>query len=189
MTNLFHSAIFPPAKRDDDQQALVFTDILFGFVIVELFTQFNSHPERPEVWYHLSLATALVLGSWIGFRRSRNRQKLSFQLKFFNLPLMRFLVDQVMIFFYFSSQHYAFGGSPGLPSTTSTETNTSTVSEGAGCAVSPCFAGGKSVSLVASLRTSHPSSIAAARLGARVRRSQPDRAYASRRSDCSPRRC
>ena len=40
-----------------------------------------------------------MLGSWIGFRRSLNRP--TYQLKFFNLPLVRFFVDQLMLILYF----------------------------------------------------------------------------------------
>jgi hypothetical protein len=43
--------------------------------------------------------TTLVLGSWIGYRRSLNRS--SYEVKFFNLPLVRFIVDQWMLVLYF----------------------------------------------------------------------------------------
>jgi hypothetical protein len=39
------------------------------------------------------------LGSWIGYRRSLNRS--SYEVKFFNLPLVRFIVDQGMLVLYF----------------------------------------------------------------------------------------
>jgi hypothetical protein len=48
---------------------------------------------------HLIAGTTLVLGSWIGFRNSLYRSR--YQLKFFNLPLFRFLVDQLMLILYF----------------------------------------------------------------------------------------
>ena len=40
-----------------------------------------------------------MLGSWIGFRRSLNRT--TYEVKFFNLPLFRFLMDQLMVILYF----------------------------------------------------------------------------------------
>ena len=40
-----------------------------------------------------------MLGSWIGYRRSLNRS--SYEVKFFNLPLVRFVVDQCMLVLYF----------------------------------------------------------------------------------------
>jgi hypothetical protein len=40
-----------------------------------------------------------VLGSWVGFRRSLNRS--SYTVKFFNLPLFKFFLDQMMLVLYF----------------------------------------------------------------------------------------
>jgi len=95
----WRDALCPSPKRDEADQGLVFTDILFGFVIAELFVQFSAWPDSWPVRWHLFMASILVLGSWIGFRRSRNRHQ--FQLKFFNLPLFRFVLDQCMVVFYF----------------------------------------------------------------------------------------
>jgi len=44
---------------------------------------------------HLIVGTILVLGSWIGFRRSLKRSR--YQVKFFNLPFFLFLLDQLML--------------------------------------------------------------------------------------------
>lgn len=83
-----------PDKNDD---GLVFTDVLFGFVLAELFTA--KPPDTLHHSLHLVLSVVIVLGSWIGFRRSRNRRR--YQLKFFNLALWRFMLDQAMVYFYF----------------------------------------------------------------------------------------
>lgn len=86
-----------PEKHDT---SLRYTDILFGFVIRELFVRLQDWPQLTiDVRLHLIVGTTLVLGSWIGFRRSLSRSE--YQLKFFNLPLLRFLVDQLMLILYF----------------------------------------------------------------------------------------
>jgi hypothetical protein len=80
--------------------SLRYTDILFGFVIRELFLRLQNWPELDAaVQLHLIVGTTLVLGSWIGYRRSLNRS--SYEVKFFNLPLVRFIVDQWMLVLYF----------------------------------------------------------------------------------------
>jgi hypothetical protein len=91
---------FPPRTLSKLDTGLRFTDILFGFVIREIFLRLQEwgHLE----WYvrcQLIAATVLVLGSWIGFRRSVNRS--GFEVKFFNLPFFMFVLDQAMVFFYF----------------------------------------------------------------------------------------
>jgi hypothetical protein len=80
--------------------SLRYTDILFGFVIREIFLrlQYWQNLDR-YAWMHLSTCLALVLGSWIGYRRSLNRT--SYEVKFFNLPFFRFLLDQAMLILYF----------------------------------------------------------------------------------------
>lgn len=77
-----------------------YTDILFGFVIRELFLRLQNWVQLDHaVKLHLLVGTTLVLGSWIGFRRSLYRS--SYQVKFFNLPLFRFVADQLMLILYF----------------------------------------------------------------------------------------
>jgi hypothetical protein len=88
----------PDAERFDT--SLRYTDILFGFVIRELFLRLQNWNQLDDaVRLHLIVGTILVLGSWIGFRRSLYRS--GYQVKFFNLPLFRFLIDQVMLILYF----------------------------------------------------------------------------------------
>lgn len=89
-----------PAEPSRFDTGLTFTDILFGLVIAEIFTRLANWGELPWInRWQLITATTLVLGSWIGFRRSRNRTR--YELKFFNLPLWRFVLDQTMVLFYF----------------------------------------------------------------------------------------
>jgi len=72
----------------------------FGFVIRELFLRLQNWTQLDgAVRLHLVVGTILVLGSWIGFRRSLHRS--GYQVKFFNLPLFRFLLDQMMLILYF----------------------------------------------------------------------------------------
>lgn len=94
------SVFLPPPELSELDTGLRFTDILFGFVISQIFLRLQHFGELPGfVRWQLVVSAALVLGSWIGFRRSLNRS--SYELKFFNLPLARFIVDQLMILFYF----------------------------------------------------------------------------------------
>lgn len=93
-------AFSPPAQPGKVDTGLRFTDVLFGFVIKELFLRLQNWSQL--AWYvrgHLIVGAALVLGSWIGFRRSLNRT--TYEVKFFNLPFFRFLADQLMVILYF----------------------------------------------------------------------------------------
>lgn len=103
--------------------SLRFTDILFGFVIRELFLRLQNWPElETAVRWHLIVGTTLVLGSWIGFRRSLNRS--SYEVKFFNLPLFRFLIDQLMLILYFRIAVLASVDGSELPAASVLATNT-----------------------------------------------------------------
>src|SRR5262249_2621206 len=93
-------ALHPVPEVGRIDTSLRYTDILFGFVIRELFLRLQNWPNlTTAVQWHLIVGTTLVLGSWIGYRRSLNR--LSYEVKFFNLPLVRFIVDQIMLVLYF----------------------------------------------------------------------------------------
>lgn len=93
-------ALCPPAQVSKLEAGLRFTDILFGFVISQLFLRL-LHWQTLTTFVQLQLITGtlLVLGSWIGFRRSLNRS--GYEVKFFNLPFLRFLLDQGMVLLYF----------------------------------------------------------------------------------------
>jgi len=89
---------FPEAQKADT--SLRYTDILFGFVIRELFLRLQNWPGLDiATRLHLVAGTVLVLGSWIGYRRSLNRS--TYEVKFFNLPLFKFVADQLMLISYF----------------------------------------------------------------------------------------
>jgi len=94
--------LHPVPQPEKGDTGLRFTDILFGFVLSELFIRLGNqdwtHP-FDIVLLQLLVGTNLVLGSWLGFRLSLYRS--SYQIKFFNLPLFRFLVDQLMLVLYF----------------------------------------------------------------------------------------
>jgi hypothetical protein len=93
-------ALHPAADKDTLDTSLRYTDILFGFVIRELFLRLQNWSQLNDaVKLHLIVGATLVLGSWIGYRRSVHRS--GYQVKFFNLPLFRFLVDQLMLILYF----------------------------------------------------------------------------------------
>jgi hypothetical protein len=95
-----HIALHPVPKVEKHDTGLRYTDILFGFVIRELFLRLQNWVNIDRATrLHLVVGTTLVLGSWIGFRRSLYRS--GYQLKFFNLPLLRFLADQLMLILYF----------------------------------------------------------------------------------------
>jgi ABC-type xylose transport system permease subunit len=100
MKRMLRLSLSPPAEISKVDTGLRFTDILFGFVIRELFLRLqNWNVLDWFVRWQLIAATTLVLGSWIGFRRSLNRT--TYEVKFFNLPLLRFLLDQGMVVLYF----------------------------------------------------------------------------------------
>jgi len=90
----------PQPQIDKVDTSLRYTDILFGFVIKELFVRIQNWDQLElSVRLHLVMGTTLVLGSWIGYRRSQNRS--SYEVKFFNLPFVRFALDQLMLILYF----------------------------------------------------------------------------------------
>jgi hypothetical protein len=100
MKNKWKLALHPVPEPEKADTGLRYTDILFGFVIRELFIRLQNWANLPPaVQFHLVVGLTVVLGSWIGFRRSLNRPL--YQLKFFNLPLFRFLLDQGMLILYF----------------------------------------------------------------------------------------
>jgi len=92
--------VFPPAQDSEPETGLTFTDILFGIVIGALFMRLaNANGLSEVVQLQLVVGAVVVLGSWIGFRRSLSRS--TYELKFFNLPLARFVIDQLMVLLYF----------------------------------------------------------------------------------------
>jgi hypothetical protein len=100
MSKWLRIALHPTPDLQRVDTSLRYTDILFGFVIRELFIRLANWPLLDTVTQlHLIAGTTLVLGSWIGFRRSLNRS--SYDIKFFSLPLSRFLLDQMMLILYF----------------------------------------------------------------------------------------
>lgn len=100
MCGRLQAAVSPTADVSRQSTALTFTDILFGFVIKELFLRFQYWgTESWVVRWQLITGITLVLGSWIGYRRSLARA--GYELKFFNLPLLRFALDQAMLIMYF----------------------------------------------------------------------------------------
>jgi len=85
---------------DQGKTSLTFTDVIFGLVITQIFVQ--AVPFRKlsgPVLVHLGLATVVVLGSYIGYRRSLKRGEPP--LYFFSLSLLRFMLDLAMIFLYY----------------------------------------------------------------------------------------
>lgn len=96
----FKSILHPTPELVRLDTSLRYTDILFGFVISQIFVrlQYWQNLDR-HISLHLGVCLALVLGSWIGYRRSLNRS--SYEVKFFNLPFFRFLLDQGMLILYF----------------------------------------------------------------------------------------
>src|SRR5271166_2575800 len=89
------------AKRlDESRTSLTFTDVIFGLVISQIFIRaaaLNTLSTAVDV--HLALSLAVVLGSYIGYRASLKRS--TYRLAFFNLPLLRFILDLFMIFLYY----------------------------------------------------------------------------------------
>ncbi|MEJ7765399.1 MAG: hypothetical protein WKF86_07875 [Acidimicrobiales bacterium] len=87
-------------STDDLATGLRFTDVLFGFVLRELVIRLVDWRVQP--WWvrgRLILAAVVVLGSYVGYRNSRKRA--DYKVRFVNLPLLRFVLDQTMVFAYF----------------------------------------------------------------------------------------
>jgi hypothetical protein len=119
-------SIRPPASTSSADTSLRYTDILFGFVIKELFTRLQNWPSvNWTVKAHLLVGTTLVLGSWIGYRRSLNRT--SYDVKFFNLPFFRFLADQLMLILYFRIAVITNVDGTGLPDDQTLATHTASL--------------------------------------------------------------
>ncbi len=116
-------ALCPVPEPGRVDTSLRYTDILFGFVIRELFLRLQNWSQLDSgVRWHLIVGTTLVLGSWIGFRRSLNRT--TYEVKFFNLPLFRFLIDQLMLILYFRIAVLTNVGGSDLPTAGALTTNT-----------------------------------------------------------------
>src|SRR5579883_735101 len=100
MSRLSNIVLHPSPELEEFDTGLRYTDILFGFVIRELFIRLQHVAQLDaQAQLQLVLGAILVLGSWIGYRQSLYRSK--YQLRFFNLPLLRFVVDQAMLVLYF----------------------------------------------------------------------------------------
>ena len=97
---LWSLAVHPKPELVKFDTGLRYTDILFGFVIREIFLRLQNWQSLNRfILLQLAVSIALVLGSWIGYRRSLNRS--SYEVKFFNLPFFRFILDQAMLILYF----------------------------------------------------------------------------------------
>lgn len=91
-------------KSDPAGTGLRFTDVLFGFVFKEIFFRLADWSKIDGeganlVRVHLLLAAAVTIGSYVGFRKST--QRADPVLRFINLPMIRFVVDQAMVVMYF----------------------------------------------------------------------------------------
>jgi hypothetical protein len=87
-------------KDDASKTSLTFTDVIFGLVITQIFVQAVPYSKlQPEVLLHLGLALVVVIGSYIGYRKSLKRRDVP--LSFFSWPLIRFGLDLAMIFCYY----------------------------------------------------------------------------------------
>jgi hypothetical protein len=118
-------ALHPVPEVDRQDTSLRYTDLLFGFVVREIFIRLQNWPQLPATArLQLLAVTVLVLGSFIGYRRSLNRS--TYAVKYFNLPFWRFVVDQLMLVIYFRLAvltEYPWSGKQdpsGLPSQTAT---------------------------------------------------------------------
>ena len=100
MSTLVATALHPVPEVDRQDTSLRYTDLLFGFVVREIFIRLQNWPHLPTTArLQLLAVTVMVLGSFIGYRRSLNRS--TYAVKFFNLPFWRFVVDQLMLVLYF----------------------------------------------------------------------------------------
>ena len=114
MSRWLRLALRPPAAVGQVDTGLRFTDVLFGFVIRDLFLRLEDWSRLSwSIRWQLIVAAVLVLGSWIGFRRSIHRSQ--YEVKFFNLPFLMFIADQLMIIVYFRIATLTDIGGKGAP--------------------------------------------------------------------------
>jgi hypothetical protein len=89
-----------PQQIDESLTSLTFTDVIFGLVFTEIFIRAAAlRALSAALDVHLGLALAVAAGSYIGYRGSLKRG--TYKLAFFNLPLLRFVLDLFMIFLYY----------------------------------------------------------------------------------------
>jgi hypothetical protein len=89
-----------PARLDESLTSLTFTDVIFGLVFTQIFIRASALGGLSTALdVHLALSFAVAVGSYIGYRGSLKRG--TYKLAFFNLPLLRFILDLFMIFLYY----------------------------------------------------------------------------------------
>lgn len=89
---------------------LSFVDILFALVagkILDTLTRTDSI--TPVGWAHLSVAAVLMIMSWVGYHTSQARAR---DIRFFNLPLVQFLIDVALVVLYWMAVIFVEHTSP-----------------------------------------------------------------------------
>lgn len=104
MSNWWKPGWWEPLKRDksidDTRTNLTFTDVIFGLTFTQIFIRASALLAlSTAVDVHLALSLTVVVGSYIGYRKSLKRA--AYKLGFFDLPLFRFVLDLFMVFLYY----------------------------------------------------------------------------------------
>lgn len=76
-----------------------FLDLLFGFVVADIFQQAVSSGFSGARTAQLILAGVVTITSWLGYHQSRGRTP--FRLEYFNLPMLQFTVHLGLIVVFF----------------------------------------------------------------------------------------
>jgi hypothetical protein len=88
----------PAAPKDRDAIGTIFIGVLFAAVVTKVLELSSSNATTATGKTQLVLAAALTITSWIGYHNSRNRA--SYEIHFFNLPLARFAIEMLHVYLY-----------------------------------------------------------------------------------------
>lgn len=86
------------AEVDDRGVGSVFIDVLFAAVVTKALELSSSGNVSFDGRFHLALAAILTITSWIGYHNSKNRK--SYKIVFFNLPLAQFAIEMAHVYLY-----------------------------------------------------------------------------------------
>ena len=102
----------PDPTIDPGTAGISFVDILFALVVGQVLDPLrlwasdpHAHPLSAPVMMHLAVTLVVTLASWVGYHASANRPR--FRLMFFNLELVKFMLDIAMVVVYFLMASYA----------------------------------------------------------------------------------
>jgi FtsH-binding integral membrane protein len=95
-----HSKWLPDPELDEPAGVgLTFTTIGYGVVLVAVFPYTSLSAIGVAGWFRLGLAISVVIISYIGYCSNR-REYPVWKVKFFNVPLLQYIISFVILFLY-----------------------------------------------------------------------------------------